>query len=213
MKKLDLAGKTFGQIRVIRELDNGGKRGSRWLCECLRCGREFETLGHRLTCNRYPSQNCGCLRREQRADLTGKTFGGLTVLRLVDKRNDSIYLCRCNVCGREKEFPACTIKAIPKSCGCLRKHFFESNIADGASISALNKTDGNNNSTGFRWVSRILRKDQVVYRAEFSVRGKIYRRGGFSTPETAHQWALTEKQRVIYREGLDCYLDNEDTEV
>ena len=208
MKKLDLAGKTFGQIRVIQEVE-GKRGGSRWLCECLRCGRTFETFGYRLTTKRNPPQNCGCLRREQCADLTGRTFGALTVLRLVAKSHDSIYLCRCNLCGREKEFPACTIKAAPKGCGCLREHPFAFNNVEGASISALSKTGGDNNSTGYRWVAKKTRKGSVVYYAEFSVRGRIYRHGGFASPETAHQWALTEKQRVIFREGLEEYIDRE----
>lgn len=63
-------------------------------------------------------------------DLTGQTFGFITVIRFARKRvvadsargtaRRNIWLCRCNACGNEREFPqhALTSASPSKSCGC-----------------------------------------------------------------------------------------------
>lgn len=54
-------------------------------------------------------------------DLTGQTFGLLTVIQRAESRNGRTrWLCRC-ACGGEKEVAARDLKAgRVKSCGCLR---------------------------------------------------------------------------------------------
>ncbi|MDR6555431.1 AP2 domain-containing protein [Paenibacillus qinlingensis] len=52
-------------------------------------------------------------------DLTGMTFGRLTVIKLTDKR--STWLCKC-ICGEEKYILGNNLRrGLTKSCGCLRK--------------------------------------------------------------------------------------------
>lgn len=53
----------------------------------------------------------------------GKTFGGLKVLGLIEKRPklESRYLCQCVECGKIIERREGTLKRPPKSCGCLSK--------------------------------------------------------------------------------------------
>lgn len=70
-------------------------------------------------------------------DLTGKTFGRLTVLSLAGMRgNDRAWLCRCS-CGIEKTFARADLRAgDAKSCGCLRRETAaergRANLAHGA---------------------------------------------------------------------------------
>lgn len=65
-KKTDISGKTFGNIRVIEW--TGAKKGTQkiYRCECLRCGKIFETRGVNIT--RGDTKSCGCLQ----ADLATK---------------------------------------------------------------------------------------------------------------------------------------------
>lgn len=58
----------------------------------------------------------------RRSELTGQTFGRLTVLRRngVDKNNGSLWLCIC-ACGKEHTVLGASLsRGIIKSCGCLR---------------------------------------------------------------------------------------------
>lgn len=97
--------KTFGLWTVIGEpiLTDRGQR--KWLCRC-ECGTRRYVLERALKSG--SSKSCGCTRREtlQGAyDLTGKTFGSLTVLRKSDARHRSSgqwWHCQC-ACGETYE--------------------------------------------------------------------------------------------------------------
>lgn len=57
-------------------------------------------------------------------DLTARTFGQLTVLKLGERKSKSgrpFWLCRC-ACGNEKEIICDSlVYQLTKSCGCLQK--------------------------------------------------------------------------------------------
>ncbi|MFA7365478.1 MAG: hypothetical protein WCZ12_03965, partial [Patescibacteria group bacterium] len=104
-----------------------------WRCICD-CGKEKIVSSGRLT--RYEKNkniSCGCSSKESYRlagkrkikDLSGKKFGKLTVIKLVDKTEgiisrDTFYLCRCE-CGKEKitRRTSLTTGKI-NSCGCLQ---------------------------------------------------------------------------------------------
>lgn len=115
MKRLDLTGQTFGDLKVLGPEGVDQKGATTWRVYCAHCKRESVLVGYRLK----QMKDCGCRHKERRSELSGQ-FGALTVLRRtgVNKHGDIIYLCRCSICGGEKEFPACTIRTAPKSCGC-----------------------------------------------------------------------------------------------
>ncbi len=72
----------------------------------------FRTVDHAELCIPKPIQN----------DLTGKTFGDLTVLEATErrKRRDVVWRCVCK-CGKEVEVPAVLLKGgNTTSCGCLK---------------------------------------------------------------------------------------------
>ena len=98
-------GQTYGRWTVLQPLPPkpGSKR--EWLCRCA-CGTE-RPVGERNLKYGH-STSCGCLRKQSVAaaigyDLTGRTFGDLTVIEPAPKRNPTEGLrwrCRC-ACGRE----------------------------------------------------------------------------------------------------------------
>lgn len=214
-KRVDLAGKTINSISVLEFAGISGGT-TIWKCHCNRCGREFTIKGYRLTDKKRPQKDCGCSHNERRADLTGKTFGALEVLRAdgVDRAGDRMYVCRCKFCGREKAFPACTIRKNPKSCGCrklesedaktLAALAVKKNVVDGVQLYAATRTEPNaNNSNGYRWVRVLHRPSGDFIFVAFYVRGKRYYRGGFETPLSAHLWAEAEHQKVLKNEGIE----------
>lgn len=120
-KMLDMAGKMAGDLEFIRPAGRSPKGAVLWECLCHRCGQKCVVEAQRINDPRGP-KDCGCRRREKLADLSGQTFGALYVIKRTGstKGGDRVYLCRCTICGREKEFPACTIRSLPKGCGCLQ---------------------------------------------------------------------------------------------
>lgn len=71
MKKIDLTGRKFGLLTVIREGKTVNKNRA-WRCKC-KCGKVKNILGSNLTGGR--SKSCGCLQKEN-ASKASKTHGG-----------------------------------------------------------------------------------------------------------------------------------------
>ena len=65
-QKRDITGRTFDSIKVIEW--TGEKRGTQkiFLCQCLRCGKLFETVGASIT--RGDTRSCGCLKNKISTD-------------------------------------------------------------------------------------------------------------------------------------------------
>lgn len=131
---MDLTGKTFGMLKVLKRADKPYiykladgtiKRESKWVCEC-KCKNIVEVIQHNLTTGR--TTNCGCSNRNKLIDMTGKHFGHIKVLGLVDKKTTgenlpggAIWLCQCE-CGNVVKLRGATIRANKDtiSCGCKR---------------------------------------------------------------------------------------------
>lgn len=115
----DMTGQRFGQLVVIRRAPSRDGR-TYWLCRCD-CGEEVEVNRSNLISGRQTS--CGKHRINPRLeDLTGKSFGDLTVLRHVGQRgNNTIWQCRC-ICGKITEVAANNLKnGHTTSCGCRQE--------------------------------------------------------------------------------------------
>ena len=61
---IDLAGKTFGRLKVVCREENDNSGGARWLCICL-CGKESIVFGSSL--RKGATRSCGCYSAEQSA--------------------------------------------------------------------------------------------------------------------------------------------------
>ena len=113
----DITGQIFGRLTALYDT-NRKDAGSHsiWHCRCS-CGNEVDVSLTSLTSGH--SKSCGCLRKTN-GDLTGRTFGMLTVLRYTGK--DGRWLCRCE-CGKETVATAsCLVRGLAKSCGCRRRN-------------------------------------------------------------------------------------------
>ena len=147
---IDLTGQTFGRLTVLKYHGVNDKGIHMWLCRC-ECGNEKVVRGDAL---RYGiTRSCGCLAHEAHVtlgkrstgrkstrfiDLTGQTFGYLTVLERGENNahGHTRWRCRC-VCGRE------TLVATAKlrngrtiSCGCMGlRHATEAKLRHGDALS------------------------------------------------------------------------------
>lgn len=124
-KEVDLTGRPFGRLTALHRSE---KNPRYWVCQC-KCGNTRTVFSGNLT--RGLTKSCGCLNREMAsarklADLTGRTFGRLTVLKRADKNasnGNPKWICRCSC-------PNHTITEVAsgdllyghtQSCGCLAR--------------------------------------------------------------------------------------------
>jgi hypothetical protein len=91
-KFIDIQGRTFGRLTVLRMSDRVGKKGDKyWVCLC-KCGKEKDISGVNLRSGRI--QSCGCLGHET-AMINGykpKTHG-LSGKRLYKIWNNIVQRC------------------------------------------------------------------------------------------------------------------------
>lgn len=205
----DRAGERHGQLEVVRRVGENEHGDPMWECLCHRCGETTVVSGSHLAHKR----DCGCSYKERTADISGKTFGGLLVIQRLKERSasgDARYLCRCNICGREKAFPACTIKAIPNSCGCQKNTKekmqkasaagVEANIVDGANLNGIFTNKATRNSkTGVRGV---YPDKNGTYRASCQVAGELWVRTGFTSTQSAAAARQVAQQELIEKHGV-----------
>ena len=123
MKKIDLTGKRFGKLVVIRQAENHkSKNGSSrtcWHCKCD-CGNELDVIGLNLTRNHTTS--CGCVKKSGAdrliRDVTNERFGHLVGIRKIESKNGKTrWLFKCD-CGNEVEcFLSNVTTGKTKTCG------------------------------------------------------------------------------------------------
>jgi len=68
---IDLTGKRFGDLYVIRRVKNDKRNHAQFLtrCEVEGCGNEKVVLGYRLTSKTKPMTHCGCLTSQHISDV------------------------------------------------------------------------------------------------------------------------------------------------
>ena len=115
-KKLDLTGKKFGKLTVIKPAPKRKDRYTRWVCLCT-CGKETEVRTDYLTSGHTTS--CGCVKAEYiyLKDLVGQRFGKLTVIKNAPPMKK---VCQCD-CGNIIEIETNNLlTGNTQSCGCLK---------------------------------------------------------------------------------------------
>jgi len=126
---IDLTGRTFGQLSVVKRAGSTKSGSPTWEVVC-NCGKTLVVDGSGL--RRGATTSCGCISKEKLVtanliDLTGKSFGFLLVLYHLgkDKHNRHQWRCRCT-CGVEKDIDGRHLRAGNiKSCGCKRGEFIQ----------------------------------------------------------------------------------------
>lgn len=96
----DIVGNTYGELTIL-SIYRSSKGYLRCICQCS-CGKEKDIILANLKSGK--TRSCGHLEEENRRkfkDLSGKTFGELTVLEKTDDRIEGtvVWKCQCN-CGR-----------------------------------------------------------------------------------------------------------------
>ena len=117
-------GQTFGELTILKIVDS--KENSKLVrrCEC-RCSCGKITMPQvSVVINGY-IKSCGHTRRMDYNQLIGQTFGELTILKIVDSRENSRLVrrceCRCS-CGKITNPRVTTVtNGFIKSCGHARK--------------------------------------------------------------------------------------------
>lgn len=123
----DLTGKQYGMLTVLRRDENDyiqpktGKHVARWICRC-QCGGLRSVPGNMLRSGH--AWHCGCQSTNKLKDLTGQTFGKLTVIERADDYTDKngekhvCWKCKC-LCGNECIVRGHSLRnGHTKSCGC-----------------------------------------------------------------------------------------------
>lgn len=127
---IDLTGKTFGKLTVIRRAENRGKQPT-WLCKCSSCGKEIIIQGNSLSSGKSTScgfRECGGSKRE---NLLGQRFGKLKVIEsagLDEKSRLAAWLCECDCGGHIVVQSNSLRRGHTQSCGCVRS-FMEIHIS------------------------------------------------------------------------------------
>ena len=129
MPAIDITGKKFNHWTVIKRAPNNKRGDAMWLCECD-CDAHTQQIVKGSSLRSGHSKSCGCLKKQTAAeigrknsiDLTGKTFGLLTVLEKGYSKNQQIYWkCQCSCKDKTIVYvSSAKLKSgHTKSCGCL----------------------------------------------------------------------------------------------
>ena len=161
MSKLeDLKGFRSGKLVALEPTDHRKNRYIIWKCQCD-CGNIAYVTSRELKHN--TKKNCGCEEKKTARrgpiaeDLTGRTFGELTVLeRDFTRKKETAWKCICT-CGNTRTVLASKLKSgRVKSCGCLAKKSGVYNAIDlkgrvFGRLTAIEKTDLRTKSGSVIW--------------------------------------------------------------
>ncbi len=126
LSKIDLVGKNFGYLKVLRLATDkiGANRALVWECSC-KCGRIVYPSTTRL--KKGYAKDCGYCKK---FNLEGKKFGKLTVLKILQKNKHSnrVYECLCE-CGKKIKVISSSLRnGATSSCGCNRNKYIDKTI-------------------------------------------------------------------------------------
>lgn len=125
MSKLNLIGEKYGLLTVVEEdleykiKNNIKSKGRYWKCQC-ECGNIVTVRTDSLRTGN--TKSCGCLSINRGEDLTGRTFGDLTVLERSYNANrhdrHMYWKCKCT-CGTIKDYSSSNLlSGRLTACGC-----------------------------------------------------------------------------------------------
>lgn len=194
-KRIPLEGKIIGKLTVF-EYIGGGK----YRCQCD-CGNVVEVFGSNLT--RGHTTSCGCAKLT--ADLTGKQFGRLTVIKRVPPENGrTCWECRCE-CGNTVNVRSdCLTSGATQSCGCLTHdkdmpEVIKADFVGGTQVSKIQGKPTKANKSGVVGVN--WDKSRNKWQASIRFHGHKYNLGRFTNFEDA-----VEARRAAEKEIFDDFL-------
>lgn len=202
----DLSGQRFGRLVAVESTQQRASNGAAvWRCVCD-CGGEALVSAAQLTRGRRKS--CGCLTGPVYKDLSGQTFGKLTVLEYAGKEAGMHrWACRCE-CGNTTIVGQTLLQSgKTKSCGCMQAAMARENMkfVDGTSVTLLESARtrrGSSNTSGHNGV--YLNKKNQKWVAQIGFKGKTYYLGSYGKLEDAVK-ARGLAEEKLYGEFLDWY--------
>jgi hypothetical protein len=113
-KQSDLTDMKFGKWIVLARAANHGK-GQFWKCRCGGCKKTYKIYWSNLVKGKT-SQCRHCANKSSRhvpseyrsnsiSNLTGQSFDNWEVLSLTKRFSSYCWICRCKICGHQKQFP------------------------------------------------------------------------------------------------------------
>lgn len=126
-----------------------------FLCQCTKCGN-IELIASNVL--RSKRKHCSCCYNKKTTliDITGKTYGFLTVLerdkspQYIGHEQDSYWKCKCNNCGSIKIIRGLSLRnGITQSCGCIKSY-------------------------GEEKIAKLLTNNNIVFQREYSFKDLIY---------------------------------------
>lgn len=157
---LDLVGKRFGRLVVLRRTENNYK-GTHWLCRCD-CGNVVEVYGSSL--NRGMTKSCGCLTKDLLTERNKSSQKhGLSRSRIYRIYFGMINRCYYPKTNRYQLYGGRGIKVCDEwlnSFEAFRDWSFANGYAPELSLDRIN-SDGNYSPSNCRWVTH---KEQVLNR-------------------------------------------------
>ncbi|MCK2000486.1 hypothetical protein MZM54_03645 [[Brevibacterium] frigoritolerans] len=121
--RANIVGKKFGKLYVKDVFKKESSNNYMAICDCD-CGtKDYEVKKHTLDKGKRTECKKCSMQGTKTIDLTGQTFGHLTVIEKAGKRKGTVlWLCRC-VCGNLRKntgYALTKSKRKVKSCGCQR---------------------------------------------------------------------------------------------
>ncbi len=182
--RLDLVGKTFGRLTVLKFVGKVKKAGKcpawYWQCRCS-CGKEVQVRTEHLRSGRVVS--CGCYRIERVKaalfkDLTNKKFGRLTATDYFKRDGLYYWNCRCD-CGNRSVVNSGKLINSTRSCGCLTREAASAHFLD-----LIKRQKGKNHPRWNHAISDEDRKRRLLNKGEerrmTKWRRSVYTRDGYT---------------------------------
>ena len=194
----DLTGKQFGELTVLRKLENTKHGSSQWLCRCA-CGADYVVQGNLLLTGRR-TRCSGKTHQKNYAysNITGQRFGRLVAMfpsKRYDKSGSVIWRCRCD-CGNEIDVSYKNLLYTnQKSCGCQKREHdqklktYLTHVA-GTSVDMLkSKKVPTDNTTGYKGV--------YLIRGKYLAKIVFQKKGTYENIEDAAE-ARKEAEEVLF---------------
>lgn len=212
----DLTGQRFGRLVAEYPTDKRLCSSVVWHCVCD-CGKSRDVASVNLLSG--DTKSCGCLHKEaakkqidknrnpKYIDITGETFGELTVMYpLLDGKRGTGYSmtwhCKCS-CGKEVDVTyQCLIRGSTISCGHVRSENTKKIVVDGTVPCRLQTSLSSSNTSGCTGVHYDKRSQKWIARLMF--KRKKYPLGSYSDFNDAVN-ARKRAEKEIYGPFLEWY--------
>lgn len=124
-QKLDIIGKIYGDVKVIRKTEKHSiDKCIIYECQCIKCGALQDFASNRLKRDEIHCQIC-YKPKTTLIDITGQQFNLLKVLYRDDSKpkghfNDVYWICECQNCGAITSIRGYWLRNGAYSCGCIK---------------------------------------------------------------------------------------------